>query len=394
MRTIAVILPLIIMTLLSCGKEVEDSKAPPSHFSIDEPPSKAVISKDEKSKIALRNAIIANDITLINQALELNDEIDFHFKDGETPLIKAINQKKIQNFIIAKIIQKSRNINLKNTKGNSPLHLTIKNENFFAFNLLIRRKAHINQADASTFSPLSYALKRKSQRFSIHLIISGADIKSVEKNKISLRHEPSLKKVAKLIKLIKAHHLKPFMLDRNLSYAIRRENINFVEYLLKNFQQYRQLISEKNILIKALKIVKKKSRHQMVMKLLKYGANPNIRKGGVPIIQASIINDSHLVDILIQSRANITATDKKSLTAFDYAAKNLNREIIESLLYSFSLREVSRKSEQAIKKLKRSACKNLPLYYELVQRGESNPDSLDLFDQVNILKKLLNCYGN
>ncbi|MEE2672018.1 MAG: hypothetical protein VYA54_09915, partial [Bdellovibrionota bacterium] len=119
---------LLCLIVISCGKELEDTK--PNSENNNETPSVReesvdLFSKENKERLYL--AIKSDDKSIVKSAVNTMPHLDFLFETGESPLSLAISEARSE--IILLIINKVKNFNLLDLKGTSPLVAAIKKNN-------------------------------------------------------------------------------------------------------------------------------------------------------------------------------------------------------------------------------------------------------------------------
>lgn len=99
---------------------------------------------------------------------------------GDTALIVALKsqQKEISLWIIKKIKEQNNNalFNVKDSEGNTPLHIAAQNNFYQITSLLIRCKANINAVNSKYQTPLILAVITKNKEIAQQLINQGAQL--------------------------------------------------------------------------------------------------------------------------------------------------------------------------------------------------------------------------
>lgn len=353
--------------LLNCGKNIEENenqkKTITNIISNTENQSDEEVLNNEKNLEieALYNAIIADDLNLVSSAIHQNDSLDFLFNTGESPLTLAI--KKAKNEIVSLIIEHTKDYNIKNQEGFTPIHLAVIKRNFLALNNLIKMNAEINIPDKLKRYPLDYALSEGGERFAITLLTYGANFKNHEKIKneylIARFENLNFQKSIELINLISSHEK---INDENLLKAISTGNTYFLNYLLLNYEKYREIIRQTNTLNTAIDIIDTQERNDMVDKLLSWGANPNLEDQTPPLIYAVKKNYINVIESLIIYDTNITIVDFDQLNALDHAVKRLNYPAIELIIGSIkrSFNVIPDEKKHIYTKIFEEACHHIP----------------------------------
>lgn len=367
---------LVTALFISCGKELKDTKKEPSLGSTQ--PS-AQTEVDNVARQTLYYAIESNDGLQVESILGQNLNVDFQFVDGETPLIMAI--RKARTDVIVQILNKTKNLDLKNAKGETPLIKAIKNNNTFVVRLLSNRKVDLNLADDAGLKPLEHAIYKSNQQLVLNLIKNGADIHIVpadQKSVMELAEHFQLTEVMELLPLIENH---TEVSSKMLNDAIKSGNHNFLEYLLINHREYRDLIRERNVLITAMNINSQSDRERMLKTLLAKGADPNNNEGVLPLIHAVESEQQESVETLLLY-ANPFLTDDMNLTALHYAVELNNYAIVEKVYLNMVAKSTT-DIQNNLSLIVTGACQSRPRI-----RRPTNQQALNL----RYITNLLRCY--
>lgn len=377
------LLPCVLLCFLSCGKKLEDSPKDANNDISEVEQQKTIQTIDESLKQRLYLAIDSNDSLLVESALREIPSVDFLFVDGQTPVIKAIKESKAS--IIAKIIEKSTELNLKNKDGETALIRAIKQGNLFATRLIIKKKADLDLTDANGVSPLLHAVYTSSQQMALSLIKHGASLKASE-NKgediEALVARFGLDQLAELVPLINNHSTPS---NKMLRDAIKSANTNFVEYLLINHNEYKDLMAKRNTLITAMNIDEPNKRKQMLKTLLSKGANPNHSEGVLPLIHAVEQEQLDSVNVLILY-ADPFLTDDLELTALHYAVEQNNYALTEKI-YRNMLEKIGPANSSQLQQIVDRACRNRPRGRRALNRLPNGHEN------ARLIRNLLVCYN-
>jgi len=101
--------------------------------------------------------------------------INYILKNGKFGKIKYTKRNVGNINIIRYFIQHGADINVRNSNGDSPLHIACRHNNFEIVNCLLYHGADINVKNNFRKSPLSIACENKSVKIARYLIEHGAD---------------------------------------------------------------------------------------------------------------------------------------------------------------------------------------------------------------------------
>ena len=104
--------------------------------------------------------------------------VSFNLRTGIPPHFLKPPDKKKYLKIIGFLIEKGADVNIKNIKGDTPLHIAIKNQNTEIIELLIRKRAKLNVKNNKGKTPLHLA--RQSEIVKL-LIEKGADVNAKDR---------------------------------------------------------------------------------------------------------------------------------------------------------------------------------------------------------------------
>lgn len=187
--------------------------------------------------------------------------------------------------------QKGADLNLKDSFGMTPFHYAVKEENYEIIEFLIAQKADINLSQnerniacgINGFTPLLFALHYENRELGIFLINAGANINCKSAIGITPLH-----------------------------YAVKSGDIELTNLLIEkkadlNAQKYG--VRKNELDDTPLHIASIEGNYKIAEKLLKSGANPNI-KGGLGRTPLHNYNkDSRTIKLLIDYGANVNLTD-------------------------------------------------------------------------------------
>ncbi len=372
---------LLCLIVISCGKELEDTK--PNSENNNETPSVReesvdLFSKENKERLYL--AIKSDDKSIVKSAVNTMPHLDFLFETGESPLSLAISEARSE--IILLIINKVKNFNLLDLKGTSPLVAAIKKNNLLIVKLLIAKEADLNIEDKNKITPLYHALYRANEDIALELIVNGADL--IDQGPFTIEElatDMRLKKVTELIPLIKNIRV---LNDGQLIRAVRSGNANFVEYLLKNYAEFNDVIKQRNVLSSAINIDDEKSRLTMMETLLKLGADPNNKEGVPALIHATEKSQQKSVELLLQY-ADPFIEDATGSNALHYAVEQNNFILAQKIYLNMKQKVITGHSNDDLDNVVARACIRRPAWRNLryLTNGYSNYRGIS---------NMLNCY--
>ena len=372
------ILLLTLSCLISCGKELKDSTPEPDLAAADGSP---VVSIENQAMQRLYFALQSNDAGIVRSSLQEFNHLDYLFVDGQTPLIMAIENAKTE--IIIQVINKTNNLNMKNSVGDSALIAAIKKNNSFVVRLLISRGADLNLNDRNKISPLEHSIYLANEEIVLLLLKNGARLD------IHLPHEKSLLELAKEFQLNQVENLLPLIAkhetpsNKMLNDAIKSGNQNFLEFLLINFEAYRDLIRARNVLITAMNLENQTTRERMLRTLLSQGANPNNTEGVLPLIHATETLQKSSVEILL-IYANPFLKDDEGLTALHYAVEANNYSIVEKI-YRNMVAKSPNYDNSDLSQIVSSACLLRPKFRTAITMPNG-------YSNLTYITNLLSCY--
>ncbi len=352
MRILGFIQTILIFGILcSCGRNIEDSeksggsKSNPGQTAENKPVQGQNIKVDKE---ALENAINNNDPNLVKIALELNDSIDYRFMNGETPLTLSIKTAKPE--VTNLIIMKTDDLNLKNEIGEFPLHLVAKMDQIFTLNILLNREVNLDQTYNNTgYTPLMSALTYAHERTAKILLINGADPNISINDKVNakvLADYHRLYSISRLISDIQSHKEVNV---KNVYTAINQSNINYLDYLFTNHEEYQKLFKNSNLINNIIDLPDhlRSKVLNTVLKFQEVNLDLPDDEGMTPLLYATLKNQIVTVKKLLANGAkpiNEESTEAKSLYA---SILNINYGIFE-IIYN----DIERTLEESPEKLK------------------------------------------
>lgn len=365
--------------LISCGSDIKDTA--PSDNNGSASGEESIISGEEVSaanKQKLYVALQSDDSNIVRSALREQAHIDYIFESGETPLTLAISQNRSE--IVFLLINKAKNFNIKEASGETPLIKSIKRNNILVLDLLIRKGVDLELADDNGVSPLYHALYRANEIIAVELLKNGAQLKDQGTKTIrELADDFNLRRVERILPLIE-NHSQPR--DSELIRAIRSGNVDYVNYLLINFESYRMSIVERNVIIEAINLQNESTRISMVNALLDRGADPNNMEGVPPLIAATEEQQVRTVELLLLY-ADPFIRDDFNETALHYAVRSNNYLIVQKIYINMTQKVTTGASNANLEEITFGACS---------QRVRTRRLSPSQTTNRRNISNLLNCY--
>ncbi|WP_143689386.1 ankyrin repeat domain-containing protein [Wolbachia endosymbiont of Nilaparvata lugens] len=238
-----------------------------------------------------------------NQVADLiNKGADVNARDnrGNTPLHLAVLADKLQ--VVEKLIEGGADVNAKNNHGATPLHWAALNQNVNIVEKLIEKGANVNEKNKYDNVPLHYAAGYGSLSVIEKLIEKGADINAKSSNG-----------------------------DTPLHLATKNSHLDVLEKLIKEGANVNERNKYGNI---PLHWAASYGRLSIVEELIEEGADINAKNnnGNTPLHWA--VKSSHLevAKFLISNHADVNAKNKDGWTSLHFAAAYGNLNIVKLIL--------------------------------------------------------------
>lgn len=169
---------------------------------------------------------------LIKQAIINGADTNKGNENNETPLILSISNNNEE--IIKYLIENGADTNRVGQHSKPPLDYAIENNNESIVNYLIQHKAYINRSSITDYFPLMNSILCNNFSISKCLINNGATkIFRNSESLINLVCKKSFYSICRYI-IYMTNSLRGY--DEILHYAIKYEKINFVKYLIDKFK--------------------------------------------------------------------------------------------------------------------------------------------------------------
>ncbi len=207
-------------------------------------------------------------------------------------------------------------INLKDEKGNTALHLTVKKGNGQIVRFLLANGARVNLKDKEGHTPLHLAVKYKMMSVARILLSNGADSNALNSHKQSPLHVVCTMQLPKITKLLLSYEgdLKALDLHGNtpLHYAAGV-----------------------------------RSNSEVIQILIRAGAHIDTvnHKDQTPLYIAISKGDEYNVTTLLKFKPSVEIVNKEGLDALKLARKGKNQFIIDSILRTIEKRKSKSKGK-------------------------------------------------
>lgn len=281
--------------------------------------------------------------------------------------VKQMNDEELIKYL------KTENINVRDEEGLSLLHIAIKYENDFAFDLLIKSYININIRDNDGNSPLVYSILYNKTGYFKRLVREKADL-----NIINNKKESAIMIALDRNKLEMAN----ILFDENVDLSITNENDENIFFSLvrsHNLSLLKKMIEKNPEFLYSKNHSRRTLLHQAVMIsdlnmcifLLNKGILPNIEDNfkETPLFFAVRNNDEDIVSILLDYGALLGKTNAFYETVYDIA----NLKMLEYIKFK----------ETSVKYIKYQ--KKYPLHCAIIYNDY--PKTKQLLNRFNINKK-------
>ena len=331
-------LALFVTTLISCGKNLENSKTTNSSDTFVAEQSIGL----ESDRKDLFSAIRSNQFFFVKHTLRAFESLSFQFEEnGETPLTEAIKSSRVD--IIVELLRKGNIVNLENQFSEIPLILILKSMRMDRYTKrdlilnLLSKDVDINKKGINGFTAIKTAIEEKQENIAKLLIIRVANISESYNDGtdlLSLADESGFETLSSLMSKAKE---KSTINVENVSRAIEKADLEILKFYNHKGSQLKTLIDKQNLLIEVLKVKNKKERLKLLKFLLstvKVSASGNPTASVSPLIFAAKQKESshkNSISKLIQFEVDLYTTDVNGMTALDVAARKLNRDSLEKI---------------------------------------------------------------
>ena len=313
-------------------------------------------SQDKNGRTVLMDTVSSEKFTIMTYLLENNVDINLRDNYGETVLMHAIKKNKFH--IIKYLVDKGVDINLGNKKGSTPLILAMRIKNLDVIKYLIDHGANVNLRYKKTGKTLLIdAINLKNISIVELFIEKGSDINNQDINgETPLMYAIKRQNLEIIEYLLKGSNTDLIDINKRtaLMYAVETQNLDIIRYFIKYLKDYQEEGSVINFQDNngktALMYAAKMQNLDIINYLLKKGANINLQnKDGdtelMMIFDSKIIDHKNskkelaIVKILLNKGLNIDLQNNKKETALMKAVnrKNLDKyeyhNVIKTLLF-------------------------------------------------------------
>ncbi|WP_353280593.1 ankyrin repeat domain-containing protein [Wolbachia endosymbiont (group B) of Silvanus unidentatus] len=245
-------------------------------------------------------AVRSGDANQVADLINKGDDVNARDNRGNTPLHLAVLADKLQ--VVEKLIEGGADVNAKNNHGATPLHWAALNQNVNIVEKLIEKGANVNEKNKYDNVPLHYAAGYGSLSVIEKLIEEGADINAKSSNG-----------------------------DTPLHLATKNSHLDVLEKLIKEGANVNERNKYGNI---PLHWAASYGRLSIVEELINKGADIDAKNnnGNTPLHWA--VKSSHLevAKFLISKHADVNAKNKDSWTSLHFAAAYGNLNIAKFIL--------------------------------------------------------------
>jgi len=305
----------------------------------------------------------------IKTVLAKNPElINARDKTGETPLHISLLQN--QKETAAYLISEKANINIKNNNEQTPLFYAASKGHKEIAEMLLKRGADLKEKDKFGRIPLHYAaMEGKSEL--VKLFLTGSIINLKDNGGLTPLNTAVLGKNIEATELLLKFEADPDIATEPygyspLHYAVMNGSFDIAELLIKNGAN----VNIHNVWgTSPLHSTASSNRIKEAELLIINGANPNIKDGNgkTPLHNASSRGHKEIIQFLLENNANINVKDNWDFTPLHIAAENNRGELVSLLIENKADINIADKSGQT--PLHRAAISGYPETVELLFTG-------------------------
>ncbi|RCK74497.1 MAG: hypothetical protein IGBAC_1445 [Ignavibacteriae bacterium] len=198
-------------------------------------------SKMTPLHIAVENGYI----DIIKLLIENGANVDVKNSEGDTPLHIALSNNFLiqQNEIIKLLIKHSSKINTENNRGYTPLHLAVAKDNQEFVELLLLKKAKTNVQDTIGITPLHIAANNCNIKIVELLLKNGADINEEDNYGWTALHYAAKNGCIDVVRLLIDKGIDIDETDSDdwtaLHYAVSEGKLDIVELIVEKSAKFR-----------------------------------------------------------------------------------------------------------------------------------------------------------
>ena len=171
-------------------KRFQEDSGLPATGRLDTQTEEKLHTQNLPTQFSLNEAVLLNDIVLIQGLIDAGADLNARDKLGETPLHIAVVRGYRE--IASLLIERGAEINAKDVRGLTPLHAAAWRGYRGAVDLLIDKGADINARDKDAVTPLHTAALAGRKETVALLIEKGADVNAKNKNDLTPLHAAAL----------------------------------------------------------------------------------------------------------------------------------------------------------------------------------------------------------
>eukprot|EP00731_Ephydatia_muelleri_P002690 Em0001g2690a len=238
------------------------------------------------------------------------------------------NESNLQ--LILQLLEAGTSVNLKDVKGNTPLHIAAENGCDKIVSLLISRGASVNLPDEAGYTALSWAAKQGHSSTATLLLKNGADIENTDKEDgYTALHIAAIGGHSAMVKILLAHRADLYTKDkygRTAQENAKLHNRTEVQDLLESAKD------EDNCRLRTACYY---GHLEMVKRCIAKAQTDSTDFAGNSALHLIAQNKKDLVDIvgiLLAQGFSIHKTDKLKRSALHLASRSGNSQIVTFLL--------------------------------------------------------------
>ncbi len=262
----------------------------------------------------------------------LNEGTDVNKKDekGQTPLhLSARNGSKKVGEVL---VERGAAINAQDHEGQTPLHLAAREGQSAMVDLLLLKKAKVNSRDTQGRTPLHHATFRQGNETPLLLIAGRATVDAKDNKDWTPLYLASLNNLPRMVELLinKGAQVNPTTGPSPLMGATRDGHTEVVKVLL-NYKA--QVHGSSKASKTPLHVAAEKGYPQIAELLIQHQAEPNRKDktGHTPLYYATYHDQIQVMRILIEAHADLNETIKEG-TLLHLAAQRGSMEASRLLL--------------------------------------------------------------
>lgn len=343
----------------ACKEDIFNALAVKADFEIED------LQKNRPLHIACKY----QNLYFVQRLLQKKVEINILNIDGDDPLMMALKGLNSNQMLETLLISKVDNPKFRNKKQETYIHAAATNGKAHAIKLLLEKGALVNPKDVSGVTPIVRALRHKKREAAETLILSGADLRAVDKDGRTLLHmmafwlneksmldrflkvidinsvdgkgRSALHEIAYWGHIVNANEMIDAGAKVNLQAkngetplfdAIKSNNYAMTELLLKRGTNPNLKNSTGDTALKNA-IKAEEPQLKIITLLLELGSDPNLKNvyGETSVHEAVRMGNPAVVRILKNYKPDLSAKDKFGKTPIEWAQDRKRTEILKLL---------------------------------------------------------------